>query len=178
MNILQRILVELKQIKVKKKQGITMEPITSAISSIRIAYDIAKGIRSLNLEVERNDAISKILEILLSVQADALIMQEKYQTLLNEKNELTQQLMNFETWKKTKTEYGLYFVRIGTTVIIPKEGINSPYKTFWLCANCFENKKKSYLQAVMREPIKTILKCSACPTIITLEAEESSKFRQ
>jgi hypothetical protein len=46
--------------------------IASLVTSAKAAYDIAKGVSSLKAEVERNESIAKLLEILISVQTDAV----------------------------------------------------------------------------------------------------------
>ena len=56
--------------------------ISSLISSSKAAYDIAKRISTLKAEVDRNQSVSDLLSVILSVQSDALSMQSKYQDLL------------------------------------------------------------------------------------------------
>jgi hypothetical protein len=79
-----------------------MDP-TTIFTSAKVAYDIAKGISALKSEVERNQAVSRVLEVLLAVQQDALSMQKEHNALLTEKNNLEAQLLTYDTWEKEKT---------------------------------------------------------------------------
>ena len=49
-----------------------VEPISAVVTSAKVAYDIVKGISTLHTEVEKNQAISKVLEVLLAVQRDTM----------------------------------------------------------------------------------------------------------
>lgn len=62
--------------------------ISSLLASSKAAYDIAKGINALKAEVQRNEAISKILEILVSVQFQASGVLSKAHELEIEKDNL------------------------------------------------------------------------------------------
>ncbi len=73
-----------------------MVEFASAFASAKIAYDIAKGINSLKTSVEINQAVSKIIEVLLSVQSDALSNQQYLSLLIKEKEDLEKKLMDFE----------------------------------------------------------------------------------
>jgi hypothetical protein len=126
--------------------------ITTFLTSAKTAYEIAKGINSLKTEVERNESVSKVLEILLSVQSDALLMQREFQSLLNEKDQLTQRIVKIENWAVTKSQYKLEEISTGSFVYSPNESHPSPDPKHWLCTNCFENKQsKSILQLIKKE---------------------------
>ena len=59
--------------------------IGSLLTSSKVAYDIAKGISALKSDVDRNESISKILEVLLTVQTNALSVNAIAQELQEEK---------------------------------------------------------------------------------------------
>jgi len=120
--------------------------ITAFVTSVRAAYDIAKGIGSLKVEVERNQAVSKILEILLSVQSDALSMQTKYQELLQSKDDLSKKLMEYEKWSETESQYELKEINPDVFVRSYKTSNQSQQPNHWLCTKCWEDKKKAILQ--------------------------------
>ena len=68
------------------------------MTSAKIAYDLATGIASLKTAVERDQAVSKILEVLRAVQTDALLMQEKHSLLTTEKDHLEKENMRLKDW--------------------------------------------------------------------------------
>jgi hypothetical protein len=120
--------------------------ISTLITSSRTAYDIAKGIGSLKAEVERNEAIAKILEVLISVQTEALAVQSKTQELESEKHALTKKIMEFERWSQTETQYELKEVAPGVFVFSYKVTDNPTKPMHWLCTKCFQEKKAHIIQ--------------------------------
>jgi hypothetical protein len=140
--------------------------IASLFTSIKVAYDIAKGINSLKSEVERNESISKILEILLSVQSDALLMQEKHLFLLRDKDNLEKKIMEIEKWSETETQYELKEVARGFFVYAYKKSDDSMKPIHWLCANCYKDRKASIIQLISGNMMKKRYLCPNCETEI------------
>jgi hypothetical protein len=139
--------------------------ITSVISSAKAAYDIAKGIASLKAEVDRNESISNILEILLSVQKEALALQEQYQELLYDRNELRKQLDAIKDWDSIRSQYSLMEISEGSYVYAPNQAHKSPTPRHWICANCFDNqKRKSILQLAQKRTDCFLYECPSCGT--------------
>jgi predicted RNA-binding Zn-ribbon protein involved in translation (DUF1610 family) len=122
--------------------------ISSLISSAKAAYDIAKGISSLKAGVERNQSISNLISIILSVQSDALSMQSKYQDLLQEKDNLAKKLMEFEKWTEIEKQYELKEMASGVFLYVYKQPDNSKEPVHWLCPNCWQDKIKSIIQCM------------------------------
>lgn len=120
--------------------------IGSLITSSKAAYDIAKGISSLKSEVDRNESISKILEVLLSVQTNALSVNAIAQELQEEKYALTQKIMEFEKWSETERQYDLKEIAPGIFVYFYKKGNEPTEPIHWLCTNCWKDKIKSIIR--------------------------------
>ena len=120
--------------------------ISSLIVSSKAAYDIAKGVNSLKTDVDRNESISKILEILLSVQAQALSVNAIAQKLQEEKHELTQKLMEFKKWSETECQYELKEIATDIFVYAYKVADNSSKPMHWLCPKCYQERKAHILQ--------------------------------
>ena len=124
-----------------------MIPETSVlVTSIKTAYDIAKGISSIKSELERNEAISKVTEVLRSVQQDALLMYEKHSLLLHEKDAPAKKLMEFEKWDKTASQYELKELAPGILAYIRKKNSDSGDPVIWICPYCYDKKEESFLQ--------------------------------
>ena len=120
--------------------------ISSLIASSKAAYNIAKGISSLKSEIDRNESISKILEVLLAVQTQALSVNAIAQKLQEEKYELTKKLMEFEKWAETETQYKLEKVAPGVFVYAYKKTDTSSDPEHWLCTNCYKDRIKSIIR--------------------------------
>lgn len=124
--------------------------LTSLISSSRAAYDIAKGISALKSEVERNESISKILEVLISVQINALNVNSMAQELQEEKRALTQKIMELENWSETEKQYILKEIAPGLFVYVYNITHDLTKPIHWLCTKCF-NEKKAHIIQIDRE---------------------------
>ena len=120
--------------------------LSSTLSSTKAAYDIAKSIRELQSDVERNESISNILEALISAQAQALAVQEKTQELVLEKHELIKKLMEFEKWAQTEQQYELKEIAPGTFVYSYKKADGSSQPQHWLCSKCYQERKAQIIQ--------------------------------
>jgi hypothetical protein len=144
-----------------------MDP-SSLYVSAKAAYEIAKGISALKTEVERNQAVSKVLEVLLSVQSDALSMQEKQSLLLTEKDHLTKKIMEFEKWSEIESQYSLKEIASGVFVYAYNKTDKATEPSHWLCAKCFNtDKKKSIFQRFDHDSHGVHYKCHSCDSEIT-----------
>lgn len=134
--------------------------ISSLISFVKTACDIAKGLSTFKSDVDRNESISKILEILLSIQTQVLSVNAIAQKLQEEKYEITQKLMKFEKWSETETQYELKEIASGVFVYACKK-INPPSEPMhWLCTNCWKDRMKSIIQKTLSDSYT----CPKCKT--------------
>ena len=136
--------------------------IGSLISSSKAAYNIAKGISALKSEVDRNESISKILEVLLSVQTNALSVNAIAQKLQEEKRQLEQKIMEFEKWSETESQYELKEIATGVFVYSYKTTVKTSEPIHWLCAKCYNKRKKSILQRRNHLPDGIHYLCNNC----------------
>ena len=135
----------------------------SLFTSVKAAYDIAKGINALHTEVERNQAVSKVLEVLLSVQNDALLMKEKHSLFLHEIDDLKKKILEFEKWSEIGRQYELKEIAPGVFVYAYKNTKEATEPPHWLCAKCFNtDKKKSILQRLHHDGHGVHYKCHTC----------------
>jgi hypothetical protein len=127
----------------------------------------------LKAEVERNEAISKILEVLVSVQFQASAVLAKVHELEIEKHNLTKKIMDIENWSKTESQYELKEVASGIFVYAYKKGNNETEPAHWLCTNCWKDKITSILQRSASYPAFT---CPKCKTKFDLSWDSKSDF--
>jgi hypothetical protein len=138
--------------------------ISSLIASSKAAYDIAKGISSLKSEVERNENISKILEVLISVQTQALSVNTIAQKLQEEKFNLTQKIMEFENWSEIKGNYELKELAPGIPAYLRKKSDENKDLTLWICPYCYDKKQESFLQKECHYETAGFYFCPRCRT--------------
>ena len=147
-------------------------------TSVKAAYDIAKGINSLNTTVERNEAVSKVLEILLSVQSDALLMKEKHSVLLSEIDSLKKKILEFENWSDTEKKYELKEVATQTFLYAYKKSETNPQPSHYICPQCYQDKKTYILQLYYEGEGTTQYQCTNCKTIIKIRHGSSGSTPQ
>jgi hypothetical protein len=119
--------------------------IASALTSLKAAIDIIKGINALNIDVAVKQKASDLLDSLISIQSSMVTLQIESQELLKVNEELKRQLAQFEHWESTKGQYILSQVGSGL-VMMPSSSHPNPEPLHYLCTNCWENRKKSVLQ--------------------------------
>ena len=132
--------------------------ISSLLTSAKIAYDIAKGITALKTEVDRNQAVAKVLEVLIAVQTDALSMQEKQSSLTSRITELESQLQQIKNWESELQRYQLTRFAFGGYAYSLKPGMERGEPPHYLCASCMNRGKKSILQP----DTEAFFRCGIC----------------
>lgn len=140
--------------------------ITTLVTSVKASVDIAKGIGSLKAEVERNQAVSELLQSLLSVQSDALAMQAEHFALLQEKERPTKRVAQFEKWSETEQGYELHQPNPGVFVYAPRKINDISKMPSWLCTLCFEDHIKSILQCKYDNANSAYYFCPRCKTVL------------
>jgi hypothetical protein len=120
--------------------------IKSAVDGLKAARDIAKtaiGLRDAAMlqskVIEMNDAI-------MAAQSSALDAQSEQFALIERISELEKEVARFETWETEKQRYELKAVDRGSFAYVPKPGMQGSEPPHWLCANCYSNGHKSFLQ--------------------------------
>ena len=116
-----------------------MVDIPMALGSLKIAFDIAKGMKDLNDASVRSIESIKLMEQIIAAQmAQASLIQQV--------RDLETEVSQFKNWEAEKERYILTDYGGGTFAYALKpekaEG-EPPHK---LCANCFQQGKKSILQ--------------------------------
>jgi hypothetical protein len=135
--------------------------ISAALSSIKIASEMAKGILSLNKDVAVNEKAAKLLSVIISLQHNIMSLQSEYGELLKSKDNLENKLKEYETWKVTESQYKLEEISHGVFVRVPNNSHPYPEPKHWLCTNCWQDKKKSILQ--LRWKMKNGIDAYECP---------------
>jgi transcriptional regulator with GAF, ATPase, and Fis domain len=136
--------------------------VSAIITSIKATIEIAKGLKSSYDAHTIAQAQSDILEQLLAIRMDTLTLQEKHSTLINEKDELAKKLVQLEQWEKTESEYELQEINRGKFVYSPKNSQQSKKPTHWLCTQCWDDRKKSVLQANYHTESEAQYICPRC----------------
>ena len=137
----------------------------AAISGIKVAMDMAKGIGALKSETEINQSIIDIQRILLEAQSGALEDKQRIAGLTAEVQQLQSVLKQQNDWSDEAKRYVLTESETGTyTYELRPESANGETH-HRLCVTCFENGKKSILQG------KRFADCNNCGKRIKVQRD-------
>ena len=129
----------------------------AGISALKTAFDIAKTIKDTNdVTIRQAIAIELQEKIFSAQQAQALLIEEV--------NSLKAEIAGFETWDAEKQRYELK--PIGTQGVFayslkPEHENGEP--PHWICPDCYQDRKKSILQTVIKTPgMARVAICQRC----------------
>ncbi len=123
-----------------------MADFSAFISSIGALSNIAKGLQSIHDEKQIFEATSDLRERIFTIQSNALTLQEDHFSLLKQKDELEKKILSFERWDDTAALYSLKKLKLGAYVYAPNESNKTAEPMHWICAKCYQDRKKSILQ--------------------------------
>jgi hypothetical protein len=137
----------------------------AAISSIKVAMDMAKGIGALKSEAEINQAIIDIQRILLEAQSGAIDDKQRIAALAAEVQELQLALKQQRDWEEETKRYVLTESEVGTFTYELRPELANGETHHRLCVTCFENRKKSILQG------RRLVDCNGCGKRIRIQRD-------
>lgn len=151
--------------------------ISAALTTIKVAKDLIRGISSLNADVAIKEKTVDLLGTIVDLQEHILSMQSKYGELLKSKSDLEEKLKQHEEWLITKSGYTLNEVATGVFVYCSKESKDATEPKHWLCASCFNNEKKSILQLSNYNGKGEYYSCQRCEKDIFIPSDEFKRTR-
>ena len=120
--------------------------IGSALTSIKAAYEITKGLIGIRDAVVVQSKVTELLGQIASAQESTLRSQERESALTRQVYELEKQMAEFKAWEAEKQRYQLTDFGGGTFAYLLKSGMESGEPSHRLCAGCFQKGEKSILQ--------------------------------
>jgi hypothetical protein len=125
--------------------------IFAGISAFKTALDIARTLKDISDATARNSAVIALQEKILEAQA-------AQSELVERARELDREISALRSWDDEKKQYRL--VALAPNVVAYAHVSDSvPHL---LCANCFSNGKKSFLQQHIRGQAYDSYKCNTC----------------
>jgi hypothetical protein len=143
--------------------------IGAAIVSLKAAFELAKTLVGARDEAVIRQKVIELQGEILSAQASAVTAQSHQATLLQEVGDLKKEVADLRAWGAEKEKYKLVnlsergFDDGGAFAYGLKDQASSAEPEHYLCANCFNDDRKSILQEEVRFPGRvTILSCHRC----------------
>jgi len=141
-----------------------MSAIASAVTSLRAAADIAKALATLKSEIEIQSKVIELQQAILAAQSHAVAAHSQLFSLEQENRELQRRLEEAEAWNGTAAQYEL--TEVAPRVFVYKSRGQQP--EHWLCANCFEDKRRSILQLQFESEMGAKYSCHQCKNEIAV----------
>lgn len=135
------------------------------LGGFKTMLDAAKGLKSINDAVVRNEAVIGLQEQILSAQ-------EEYATLLQKVRSLEAEVADLKNWESEKLRYEYQRLNPGVHIPTLKADVAGPAGPHHLCPACYEQGKKSILQATPETRARyRVHLCPQCKTQLAFGAQ-------
>ena len=133
-----------------------------AITSIKSMTDIATLMSKMKTDSAVIEKAAELHATIISLQSAILTIQAEHQSLLTKNNELKQKIVDIENWKTEAANYSLKNIRLASFVYASNPNQTSSEPPHWICAKCYQDKKKSILQRGEQFDQGYIYHCNTC----------------
>jgi hypothetical protein len=137
--------------------------IAGVMSALKGAKDISETMIGLRDTAAFQDKQLELQRKIIDAQSSVFAANEERAELLGRVSELEKEIAELRSWEQEKELYKLTSVARGVAVYLLKECQNPADADHWLCANCFAENRKTFLQRV---PISTgrseVVVCHRC----------------
>lgn len=127
----------------------------AGLSAVKAAFDLAKSLKEINDAAVRNGVVIELQEKILSAQ-------EAQTALIERISNLEKEVAGFEKWDTEKEKYELKEIYPSSFAYSIKEDTRGAEPPHLICANCYEQRRKSILQ----KHLSNYLKCANCDSVI------------
>ena len=142
--------------------------IGAVIAAVKNFVDLA-GKLGDSLSKEQAEAMSQLYDSVLDIQQQLLTAQNSEYDLLSRCRALEEEIAHARDWQAEATRYVLRSVD-GGVVRQQKANDASGNPPHWLCANCFEEQRKSYLQKGTKiVDGRHVWECPRCSTAVLVD---------
>ena len=120
--------------------------ISAGLSSLKAAKDILQAMNGMQTATTINDIKLTLQGHILEAQQGLFKAQEAQTTAARRISELEQESVRLKDWSGEKQRYQLHDVGRGAMTYMIKLGMENGEPSHWLCATCFEQGRKSFMQ--------------------------------
>lgn len=136
--------------------------LTALTQSTQTLFNLIKSATQLNTDNKINVAISDITSKLTATNETAMQTQEKLLRYMEKNAELEKKISQLEKWDKEKEQVELMEIARGNFAYVARSVTTDFQSSPKLCATCFEQGIKSYLQQSNEPERKRGLTCQSC----------------
>lgn len=144
--------------------------IAGAVSSLKVAGDIAKGLMSLHTMAEVQSKAIELNEKIIAAQHQIYEANAAQTTLIERVRELEGQIAAMKNWDAEKQRYKLATPYSGVTVYALQKSMSDGEPPHYVCANCFQNRKRAILANTVAKDGFVAIVCAACKFVAQTRA--------
>jgi hypothetical protein len=119
--------------------------IVTGLSGVKTALDILKGLKKSNASASILTEIADLQSALIEVQQGLMAANQTHTADIDRIRELEEEVIQLKAWDGEKDRYELKNVGHGAMVYALKPDKSTGEPPHWLCANCYNQRKKSWL---------------------------------
>ncbi len=148
------------------------------ITGLKTAGEIAKGLLHLHSLTEVQTKVIDLQSAILAAQSSALAAQSEQSSMVQRIRDLEEEITRMKAWEETKQRYQLISPWNGCHVYALKESSKGPEPPHWICAQCYEDGRKSILQNAQRHERRIFhtIKCFRCNLEIDIRGETERRY--
>ena len=140
--------------------------ISAALSSLNVASKFIKGsIEKIKDEAVR-EKVEELLNAIIPLMSQIISLQTLNSASIKEKEALEKKLKDIEDWQKESIRYELKELASGVYVYGIKEAAKSSEPDHYLCAKCYNERKKAIIQRVLHSYDGMHYICHTCSSEI------------
>lgn len=141
---------------------IDMGSISAAVTSLKAAGDVAKGLIGLHTMAEVQSKAIELNQMIIDAQHQIFAPNAAQTALVERVRELEKEIASMEAWDGQKDRYQMCIPFSGTTVYALKKSMSNGEPPHYICANCYESRKRSILQNSKDKEGWTLFLCPGC----------------
>jgi hypothetical protein len=134
----------------------------TALSSIKVASDLVTLVLKAKVDAAVTQKAIELQSSIITLQSTIFGIQTENQKLLEENNSLKQQIIDMNNWESEAQKYSLTEVCPGGVVYAINKDEAGTQPDHWLCPNCYQNRRKSFLQKGMNVGEGHMFTCALC----------------
>ena len=150
--------------------------IQSTISGLKLAGDIAKGFLELKSISEVQGKVVELQSAILSAQSSALSANAIQSTMVEEIRTLKEEIAYIKAWESEKKRYQLTSPWTGAVIYALKKSMSNSEPPHWICAKCYEDRRKSILNQHRKHSAFIEFICPVCKATIQPHNRYSQGF--
>jgi hypothetical protein len=140
--------------------------IATSLGSIKTALDILKRLKKAPASGSISTEIADLQSVLIEMQQGIMAANETHTADIGRIRDLEEEVANLKAWDGEKERYELQNVWAGSFVYALKPVAKPSETPHWLCAHCYQNRKKRILQIAYMGMTDNTWLCPDCSTKI------------